>query len=436
MDLRWRLLGSLGMLLTGLMLMAIAINLYSLKGDIRNEIAASENLARVLLEASRMASETPAQEVEAQLSALLQKRPLRHLTLAVSGMPPPGQEESAFLRQLALWLGFDPAPQSGQDIRLGGQILRIAANPTSEIEERLTDTLRLCITLALFSAATLAVAWWSAHRALAPVRELERGLQRLARGEDAAALPAFALKEFRRVAAAIDELAAALAASHAAQHHLARQLISAREKERASLARELHDNMGQSLTAISATAGFLERHASELDAERVGECARDLRRDVRASREQLRTMLRSLRPHGLDIAGLPDALEELLDHWRQRSPDVGFRLEIRSPLPDTPEAACLALYRIAQEALTNTVRHSKATTCLVALTGSAEYIELRVEDNGTGPPQSGITRGTGLLGMEERLAMVAGRLWIGNTIPRGFALCVTIPLPLSLGEAS
>jgi len=435
MDLRWRLLGSLGILLTGLMLMAVAINLYSLKGDIRNEIAASENLARVLLEAGRIAAETPAQEVEAQLAALLQERPLRHLSLAVSGMPPPGGEESAFLHQVALWLGFGPLPQSGQDIRLGGQILRVAANPTSEIEERLTDTLRLCVTLALFSAATLAVAWWSAHRALTPVRELEGGLQRLARGEDAAALPAFALKEFRRVAAAIDELAAALAASHAAQHHLARQLISARENERASLARELHDDMGQSLTALSVTAGFLERHAAELDAERVGECARDLRRDVRASREQLRTMLRSLRPHGLDIAGLPSALEELLDNWRQRSPDVSFRLEIRSPLPEVPEAACLALYRIAQEALTNTVRHSKATTCLVALAGDAEHIELHVEDNGKGVPRSGFARGTGLLGMEERLAMVAGRLRIGDATPRGFALRATIPLPLTLEEA-
>jgi two-component system sensor histidine kinase UhpB len=68
-------------------------------------------------------------------------------------------------------------------LRLGEQTLRIAPNPASEIEERLGDTVRLCITLLLFSGATLLVAWWSADRALTPVRELEDGLHRLTQGE-------------------------------------------------------------------------------------------------------------------------------------------------------------------------------------------------------------------------------------------------------------
>ena len=93
------------------------------------------------------------------------------------------------------------------------------------MDERLGDTVRLLGTLLFFSGATLIVAWWAAHRALAPVRELEAGLQRLARGDAGAALPAFALREFSRVAGAIDALAAALAQARDAQRQLSRQLI-------------------------------------------------------------------------------------------------------------------------------------------------------------------------------------------------------------------
>lgn len=428
MDLRWRLLGSLGLLLTVLVLMAMAINLYSLKGDIRNEIAASENLASVLLEAGRIAAAAPAEEVESQLETLLSERPLRHLVLATAGQRAVAKGELELSDRIASLLGLSPSRESGENVRLGGQVLRIAANPASEIDERLAETARLCVTLIFFSGATLVVAWWSAHRALTPVRELEEGIRRLARGEKTAELPAFALKEFRRVATAIDQLAAALAASHAAKHHLARQLITVREEERAALARELHDEMGQTLTAISVTAGYLELHGKELGPERVSECARELRRDVKAGREQLRTMLRSLRPHGLDAAGLRGALEELIEGWRQRVPGLAFRLELPGRLPEISEVCCLTLYRVIQEALTNAVRHSQGSQCILTLACLDSQLHLSVVDDGRGPPFGGLIRGSGLLGMEERLAIVGGALRIDAVRPHGLALHMALPL--------
>ncbi len=428
MDLRRRLLGALGALLTGLVLMALTVNLYSLKGDIDAEVTASENLARVLLEAEQIGGELPPGEADRQLASLLEERPVRHLTLgfADSARPP---AEHTISQRIADLLGIAPTADAGQHIRLGGRSLRIAPNPLSEIEERLSDTARLALTLLLFSAATLGVAWWSAHRALAPVRDLEEGLHRLARGADAASLPDFSLREFRRVAAAIDDLAAALATSHAAQHRLARQLIAVQEEERAALARELHDEMGQTLTAISTTAGFLERHGGGLDSRRVGECATDLRRDVKTSREQLRSILRRLRPHGLDAAGLPGALGELLDGWRQRAPATAYRLSVPENLPDLPEISCLVIYRIVQEALTNVVRHGHAAHCEVRLTLQERKLLIAIDDDGGGPPPEGPIHGGGLLGMAERLAMVGGTLKTESLSPRGFALRAEIPLP-------
>jgi len=315
----------------------------------------------------------------------------------------------------------------GQLIRIGEQELRLAPNPASEIEERLGDTVRLCITLLFFSGATLLVAWRAADRALAPVRELEAGLQRLARGERAATLPPFALREFRRVAAAIDQLAAALDDSRAVRRQLSQQLIEVQEDERRTLARELHDEMGQTLTAIGVTAAYLERNAGQIAAGQIAECAGDLRREVKTSGEQLRVMLRRLRPHGLDATALAGALQELVSGWQQRATQIEFSLELPGGLPALGETAGLVLYRAVQEALTNVVRHSGARRCRVGVVVEAQTLRLSVEDDGQGLPAAGPAHRGGLLGMEERLTMAGGRLDVKSG-PGGLHLQATLPL--------
>ncbi|MFZ2855615.1 MAG: sensor histidine kinase [Rhodocyclaceae bacterium] len=427
MDLRRRLVGYLGALLLGLLLMSVLISLHSLRNDVTSELIASEQLAGVLLKTGQIERNLPPAEATARLQAILKNAPLRHLTVSVGDAPPPEQRASA-ASWLARLLGVEPASGAGQLIHLGEQTLRIAPNPASEIDERLGDTVRLCITLLLFSGATLLVAWWSADRALAPVRELEAGLRRLARGGADAALPAFALREFKQVADAIDYLAAALAASRAAQKALSRQMIRVQEDERRTLARELHDEMGQTLTAIGVTAAYLERHAEQLDARRITECAQDLRRDVRTSGEQLRAMLKRLRPHGLDAQGLVSALRELLAGWQQRASGIDFRLDMPCQLPPLGEDAGLALYRAVQEALTNVVRHSGASHCLVRIELDGQHLHLHIEDDGCGMPPDGPPRHGGLLGIEERLHMVDGSLELGTGQASGLQLRISLPL--------
>ncbi|WP_153146062.1 sensor histidine kinase [Dechloromonas sp. H13] len=415
MDLRRRLLGSLGLLLAGLMAMALVIQVHSLRADIQAEVDASERLVNVLLATG---------SGEANLAEQLSSAQFRHLRIRTGNQPPP----TGTAHPLLAILGLAPAAPMEREIRIGGQTLYIAPNPRSEIDERLDDTVRLLITLLLYSGATLLVAWWSADRALRPVRALEEGLHRLARGEDDPALPAFALREFRRVAGAIEQLAAALAEARAAQQSLARQLISVQEDERRSLARELHDEMGQTLTALNATAAHLARNAGRLDTAAVAECAGDLRRDIRTSGEQLRAMLKSLRPHGLDAAGIANALRELVGGWRGRETGIEFALSLPGRFPDIDESTALTLYRITQEALTNVVRHSQSRHCAVTVTLAEGDVRLDIEDNGIGLPSSRSSRCGGLLGMRERLAMVGGRLDIDTRIGGGLRLSATIPL--------
>ena len=316
-----------------------------------------------MLETVNIEGDLPAPEATRRVKAILDSAPLRHLSISLGDIPP--TEPDALTNQLAQLLGVQSTSSDGQMLRLGEQTLRIAPNPASEIEERLGDTVRLCITLLLFSGATLLVAWWSADRALAPVRQLEDGLHRLTQGESDAALPPFALREFNQVASAINHLAEALRTSRQAQRQLSRQLIQVQEEERRTLARELHDEMGQTLTAISVTAAYLERNAEKLEAGRIVECAQDLRRDVRTSGEQLRAMLQHLRPYGLDAQGVTSALRELVSSWQQRESGIRFSLEMPSDLPPLADEVGLALYRVIQEALTNVVRHSGAKHCRV-----------------------------------------------------------------------
>ncbi|MBS1158858.1 MAG: signal transduction histidine kinase, glucose-6-phosphate specific [Proteobacteria bacterium] len=425
MDLRKRLVGHLGALLGGLMLVALLVNLYSLRQDIDTEVGASERLVDVLLAAGQLAPGLPPTVAAQHLHAIVEGRNLRHLNISPDASTAPAGPTLS--TRLANWLGVESTAQAGQLIRLGEHSLRIAPNPASEIEERLGDTVRLCITLLFFSGATLLVAWRAADRALAPVRELEAGLQRLARGDSQATLPPFALREFRRVAAAIDQLATALSDSQAARRQLSQQLIEIQEDERRTLARELHDEMGQTLTAIGVTAAYLERHAGQLAAGQIVECAGDLRRDVKTSGEQLRAMLRQLRPHGLDATALASALRELVGSWQQRTAEIEFSLALPGGLPVMGETAGLVLYRVVQEALTNVVRHSGARHCRVSIEVAAQTLQLSVQDDGQGLPATGPARRGGLLGMEERLAMAGGSLTVDSG-PNGLHLQVSLPL--------
>lgn len=443
MDLRRRLVGYLGALLLALLLVSVLINLVSLREDVSAELIASERLVQVMLDTSRIELDLPPAELARRLASVVNDGPLRHISISTA-LPAPDAAPSSFTATMASMLGVEASRSAARQLRFGDQALFIAPNPASEIEERLGDTVRLCITLLLFSGATLLVAWWSTDRALAPVRALEDGLKRLAAGASDAALPAFALREFAQVAGAIDTLAKALSASRDAQQQLAHRLIRVQEDERGTLAMELHDELGQTLTAISVTALHLERNAGRLDASHIAECAQDLRRDVRTSGEQLRAMLKRLRPHCLDASALASALRELVNSWQQREAGIVFTLQMPATLPPLCKDGGLALYRVVQEALTNVVKHSQAAHCRVEIKVLAGMLSLQIEDDGVGLPAASATgrgpgdTGYGLPGIAQRLQMVGGRLEIGpgtatgtstgTAAGRGLRLGISLPL--------
>jgi two-component system, NarL family, sensor histidine kinase UhpB len=215
-----------------------------------------------------------------------------------------------------------------------------------------------------------------------------------------------------------------LARSREATRRLSASVVEAREEERRRIARELHDELGQRLTALKLDLTHLACRDGR-PAEVGGMLA--LLDETVAS---VRRIAADLRPLMLDDLGLNAAIEWLARDASQR---LGILIEARLPLTEPPLStrASIALYRMVQEALTNVARHSHATKVQVRLDAEPEGLTLTVQDDGVGFGEDALhaAGGFGLLGLRERAEMLGGRLTI-DAAPDGGGL-ITVRLPLA-----
>jgi two-component system sensor histidine kinase UhpB len=203
-----------------------------------------------------------------------------------------------------------------------------------------------------------------------------------------------------------------------------RRVLEAQEAERIRIARELHDDIGQTLTATAIEA---ERAAGAPDAERDA-ALRRAANAVRASLDDVRRIARELRPEALDDLGLANALISLC---RRVDDQSGLRAQVRIPetLPRLSPEVELVVYRVAQESLTNVIRHARAHRAEVAVTADASLLTLTVTDDGVGlPAADGVNGGTGVTGMRERALLVGGRLSLRTRPDGGTEVMLQVPI--------
>jgi two-component system sensor histidine kinase UhpB len=208
-----------------------------------------------------------------------------------------------------------------------------------------------------------------------------------------------------------------------ARHEASRTALTAQEAERARIARELHDEIGQTLTATIIEA---ERAADGDPAVAPGALAR-VARAVHGSLDEVRRIARELRPEALDDLGLTSALIALCSRLdAQDGPTI--RRELQSDLPPLSPEAELVIYRVAQESLTNAVRHAEADTATLSLASDEHGVTLSVEDDGRGMPRDVPTDASGIAGMRERALLVGGRLSIEPRPGGGTRVRLNLPL--------
>jgi len=225
-----------------------------------------------------------------------------------------------------------------------------------------------------------------------------------------------AAKEVRELADAFNDMLERLENE---RRESAQRAVRAQEAERRRLARELHDELGQSLTGVLLQIDQAIRTPRTADLE-------DAREGARRSLEDVRRIARDLRPDLLVELGLPSALNALATRLTRQSGVVVDR-QLAPNLPQLGDDAEVVLYRVAQEALTNVARHADAKRVTIELSHADGAVTLTIDDDGRGVPPNVGHAARGFTGMRERALLVHGRLRVGRAPTQGTRVRLELP---------
>ena len=465
--------------LLGVCVLAL-LGLARLRGDVDEELQGARTMAELAERLSTLGQLSDAQAVRT-LQDWQRAADVRHLRVRVVDsagqvvlMTEPDPAMSAFMRWMVRagdWL-FTPGPPFTIGWRLPRSSgtewsVSLTASPESERIEGLGSLLEGVALLGLVSVGMLAVMTWNTRRAFRPLDRLLDAIggldaaDRSPEGTRVRQLPLMPIAELETIAVALRQLDESLFTSQQAQRHLVRQVISLQEDERRRLARELHDEFGQRLTALRANAAWLTRKVAQIPD--VLPVVQDMASQCELIQRDIRTMLTRLRPlagdvEGESLAALAELLDAMVGDWhRTRVGQTAFSLELSLARPDGSPGgwlsdgrhwcldgeAALALYRISQEGLTNVARHAQARHArlvlsigLPTLPGGDACIDWSIEDDGLGlaEVEAAFRRGNGLAGLKERVWSLGAELELAagsdTAGPRGLRLSARFRMPI------
>jgi two-component system sensor histidine kinase UhpB len=441
----------LNLVLTGLTAVLLAVlvadEIRDTRSSVREEIEAANRVAAHVL--GRLAPEYSSSGGTAAVQDLLQQ--LGHvraneITLrAASGeilyrSPPPVYKAG---REAPAWFTHLLAPPLARQVvpLAGGAQLVIEAQPSRAILDAWDDLTRLMAIAAVMLLVLGGLAFWLVDRALAPFPVIVDGLERLKRGEFAFRLPPLPGSEAHAIGAAFNRMAHAVENNVQAQREAreARTRLEERrelallveqsvEEERRLIAHELHDEFGQSVTAMRSLAMAIATQSGEPG---MSEAARLICDEAARLYDAMHGLIPRLRPLSLDTLGLAESLESLVRDWQRRQPSP--LLSLRHQLPsDLGTSVTLAAYRVVQEGLVNALRHAHATRVMIDVSSSGQRMIVSVTDDGVGLPAQWSRPGHfGLRGLAERVEHLGGTLQVRNSEPQG--VCLTAEIPLAVG---
>ena len=340
-------------------------------------------------------------------------------------------------------------PQSVQAIDLPDGRLVVRSNASRAV----LDAGEEFVVLAGASLALLvvvnALVFWVVGRTVRPFGQIVSALNALQAGRFDVALPPLAGTEAAAIGAAFNRMVGVLQQNIDNERRAARaerELLDSRElgrwidhhieQERSLIARELHDELGQSVTAMRSMALSIAQRVHKFDAQAEA-AARLIAEEASHLYDAMHGIIPRLTPLVLDNFGLAEALNDLVERTRRSQPEL--RIELRTGLADTPLGAdvALALYRAAQEGVTNALRHGHASQLQLALVSDARSVTLTLTDDGRGLPADWQQRRGhhGLAWLAERATGLGGSFDIGPATPHGVTLRVEIPLPAARDAA-
>ncbi len=460
------------LLITAILLLSVGLGSLLIidnnRRAVRNEVEASTELTLGLLDATTdnlrfSAAEGPEfrRRLASYVAALSRIRHVRLQVLDASGRPlvktaPGPQARSArapgwFVRLVAPKPIAYRKPIRADDAPYGFVV--VSTHPADEMAEDWLNVRDLFLVAAALFVLTWVLVVWSVGRALRPVDVLLRGFAGLERGDFRTRLPAFGAPELALISRSFNRMAQTLEQTGRENRQLTQRLINLQDEERRSVARELHDDLGQYLFTLKTDAFAIAQLAAGNKAAEIGEKARAISALAGQMETIVRKMIQRLRPLVLDELGLADALRDLVASWRTHHPQIACVLEIMSSLDDLGKEIDSAVYHVVQECLTNIAKHADASRAEIvvrrelcesdrglsandnpaaqqASLAHEQTLVVRVSDNGRGIRGAGRS-GLGLIGMRERVEALGGRLEVVSGSAAGSCVTATIPLDKS-----
>jgi len=266
------------------------------------------------------------------------------------------------------------------------------------------------------------------NKALKSITVIVNALKAIEIGQYEQKLPNFSIYEYDSIAKAINHMMGELNTSQQENRSLAQHSLEIQEDERQRLSQELHDELGQSLTAIkvmAVTAAHKKADIKQATDSIITVCNHLM--------VVVRSMMHQLHPLVLTELGLKATLEDLLNNWAIRHPELKISLNCPDEVEVLDHKIIIQVFRIIQECLTNIIRHAKAKQAsisleIVSLSETERALLLSVIDDGQGCSVEMIKSGFGLLGMRERINSLNGEMTIKTAPNQGMTVIVNIPL--------
>jgi two-component system sensor histidine kinase UhpB len=412
------------------------IALDAVRGNVSDEVESSARLTMQLLSVALISShgenETEAQQI--LIDHLQGLDDIRHLQIAVvrpdgTAIHPFSEQKNAEAEKVPNWFVRLVAPVPHEYHRritspvLGRSEIVVVPNPYEAIRQVWGEARSILGLTLFFTLVCLLLMTLTIRRALRPVNDISAGLGVIQSGDYAARLPPFRLPELDRLSSQFNHMAQVLEAQQRENHRLNKRLLAVQESERRHLSRELHDELGQSISAIKVMAVNLRQNPTpspEGANAIIGVCNQMY--------GVVRDMMNRLRPVALEELGPTTALERLVDGWNDRQEESFCALSLRGTFDDLDEETAIHLYRIVQEALTNVARHAAASKVSVDIRRCEDAgIDVLIRDDGRGFDDNTTNKGMGLLGMRERVQALNGKISLASQPGQGVSISITLP---------
>lgn len=435
MSLRTRLILLSTMLVLIGMLLGITFQVTQARKRVSDELQAASELAFQLVDTmlgSVDVADTTGRTL--LLSRLQGMEAVRHLDIrlvAGESVVPPLEPAATGMSAPSWFVRLVQVPEVVRQRRLdAGTSVLIRSDAAAEIGEVWQESRDFLVVLGLVLLVLNGILYVTIGRWLKPVQQIVDSLDHAEQGDFSGQVPAASLPELRTIVEKLNRMTTVLRSSQAENERLASLSLQIQEDERRNLARELHDEMGQALSAIKAIAWSLQQrtHNPEsplrLGAEKIGAIATTMSGHVR-------TMLGRLRPALLDELGLVAALQLMVQQWNQTHKGCECVLKVAPEYGEVAPELQIHVYRIVQEALTNIARYAAARQALVLMQAQQDF-RILISDDGNGFDTRHKRPGIGLTVMRERCQALGGQMTVATKPGEGVRITINFPRNIPL----